>query len=464
MNKQQIRAQWVAAVNNAETFARKLEDNPNSVELLEQYEGYIAEAERHKANLERAEALDHDDVAAMRALARPGTGTPRRPATAPVPMEGPNSEVRSMALTANDAAEFLPETAREYMERALRDDDDPDARLARFVVATSNRAYLRAFAQWMRDPVSGPHGWSPEERNAFRLVQRECRGMTIGSGGGGGFLVPYELDPSIIISSTGYVDPMRSVARVTTTAFNEKRFVTSTGVTSHWYAEAAEFSDDTPALLQPTIVCRKAGAFVPVSFELYEDSDIVQQIGAVFADSKAAEEARVFTLGNGTTEPKGIITALVAAGGSTVIATASNVLATADLYNNQAALPARWRSNAAFMMNLSIMNGYRQLPQATGLNYSIINDDATPKALGWPVYENSNMDGALTGAAADYAVLSGDFNQFAIVDRVGTTLEVVQNLFGASGRPTGQRGFLMHWRVGSDVLVPDAFRLSNFNT
>jgi HK97 family phage major capsid protein len=185
----------------------------------------------------------------------------------------------------------------------------------------------------------------------------------------------------------------------------------------------------------------------------------------VFADSKAAEEARVFTTGNGTTEPKGLITALVAAGGSTVIATGTNVLAQGDLYANQAALPARWRQNAKWMMNLTILNGYRQLPQATGLNFSVVNDDgALPTALGWPIYENSAMDPTLSGAAADYLVLSGDFQQFAILDRVGTTIEVIPQLFGANRRPTGQRGFLMHWRVGSDLLIADAFRLSNFST
>src|SRR3954453_15770862 len=216
---------------------------------------------------------------------------------------------------------------------------------------------------------------------------------------------------------------MRSVARVETTAYNTKKFVTSTGVTSHWYAEAAQVSDDAPALLQPSIDCQKAMAFVPVSFELYEDSSIAQQIGGVFADSKAAEEARVFTTGAGTTEPKGIITALVAAGGSTVIATGTNVLAQADLYANQAALPPRWRPNAKWMMNLSILNGYRQLPQATGLNYSVINDGGpVPKALGWEIADNS-MDGTLNAAGAhDFLVLSGDFSNYAIVDRVGAEI------------------------------------------
>ena len=54
-------------------------------------------------------------------------------------------------------------------------------------------------------------------------------------------------------------------------------------------------------------------------------------------------------------------------------------------------------------MNLAIINGFRQLPQATGLNYSIVNDDGPrPKALGWEIFENNAMDSTLTGAAADY--------------------------------------------------------------
>ena len=83
---------------------------------------------------------------------------------------------------------------------------------------------------------------------------------------------------------------------------------------------------------------------------------------------------------------------------------------------------------------------------------------------GWEVLENSNMDSTLTGSAADYALLSGDYKQFAICDRLTTTIEIIPHLMGASRRPTAQRGFLLRWRVGSDVLVPDAFRLSNYST
>jgi predicted phage gp36 major capsid-like protein len=60
-------------------------------------------------------------------------------------------------------------------------------------------------------------------------------------------------------------------------------------------------------------------------------------------------------------------------------------------------------------------------------------------------------------------LLSGSFDQFAIVDRVGTTIEVLPG-YGANRRRTGQKHFYMHWRTGSGLLVADAFRLSNFST
>jgi len=429
-------------------------------------------ASDHELVARAPEAFEPEEIAVRRAAVALAAADPAaREAGATFHTPRSTSErvahdhVRDEARRANDRADFLPDLSRAYMDRQLREDSDPDALMARYVAITSDRAYFRAFSAWMNDPVSGGHSWTDEERDAVRRVQWLQRSMTLGTGGAGGFLVPYELDPNVVISSAGYVDPMRAVARVETTAYNEKRFVTSTGVTSHWYAEEAEVTDDGPALLQPTVTCRKAMAFVPVSFELFEDSSIAQQISTLFMDSKAAEEARVFTTGNGTTEPKGIITALVAAGGSTVIATASNVLATADVYTNQNALPARWRPQAKWMMNLSTINGFRQLIKGTGLTESLVDDSGPrPRMAGWEIMENSNMDSTLTGAAADYALLSGDYNQFAICDRLTTTIEIVPHLMGASRRPTAQRGFLLRWRVGSDVLVPSAFSLTNYST
>jgi HK97 family phage major capsid protein len=472
----EIRSDLTAARERRDTIRNDLEqlhESAGGEELRDgqaiRWENLTKGLTKAEGDVERFEDELRDDLAEGARSGRYGTeeavpageDRERRPDDRGDPQLG---RVRDAALAANDRASFLPENSRAHMERTIRGDDDPQGLMSRYVVEAGSRDYYRAFSSWVNDPISGGHEWSPAEREAVKRVRALERAMAIGTGGAGGFLVPYELDPSILIANAGAISPLRQLARVATTAYNEKRFVTSLGVTATWTPEATEQTDDSPALLQPAITCKKGMAFVPVSFELFEDSDIAAQIGEVFADAKNVHEALSFTLtqSNG---PTGIISSLVASGGSTVIATGTNVLAQGDLYANQAALPARWRGNAAWMMNLSILNGYRQLPQATGLNYSVIDDSGpVPKALGWPVYENSSMDGTLTGSAADYLVLSGDFRQFAIVDRVGTTIEVIPQLFGTTHRPTGQRGFLMHYRSGSDVLIPDAFRLSNFST
>jgi predicted phage gp36 major capsid-like protein len=45
-----------------------------------------------------------------------------------------------------------------------------------------------------------------------------------------------------------------------------------------------------------------------------------------------------------------------------------------------------------------------------------------------------------------------------IADRVGMTAEIVSHPFGASRRPTGERGLFVYWRTGSKTVVPEALR------
>jgi HK97 family phage major capsid protein len=69
------------------------------------------------------------------------------------------------------------------------------------------------------------------------------------------------------------------------------------------------------------------------------------------------------------------------------------------------------------------------------------------------------MDGVINATAENYSLLLGDFSRFVIVDRVGMSVEYIPTLFGASQRPTGQRGWYAYWRTGSDVTDGNAFRL-----
>src|SRR5258708_31484380 len=48
----------------------------------------------------------------------------------------------------------------------------------------------------------------------------------------------------------------------------------------------------------------------------------------------------------------------------------------------------------------------------------------------------------------------GNFSKgFLIADRLGATVEYIPQLFGAANRyPTGQRGLILWWRVGSTTI------------
>jgi predicted phage gp36 major capsid-like protein len=65
--------------------------------------------------------------------------------------------------------------------------------------------------------VSGGHEWSPKEREAVQRVRYADRAMSL-TGASGGFLVPYERDPNILIAVAGSVNPLRDICRVQTTA------------------------------------------------------------------------------------------------------------------------------------------------------------------------------------------------------------------------------------------------------
>jgi hypothetical protein len=80
-------------------------------------------------------------------------------------------ELRGRPLAANDKSTNMPDAAREHMARALQADDDPESRLARFTIATSDPEYMRAFSKWFADPISGHREWDARELAAWQKVR-----------------------------------------------------------------------------------------------------------------------------------------------------------------------------------------------------------------------------------------------------------------------------------------------------
>ncbi|MGH3444618.1 MAG: phage major capsid protein [Nocardioidaceae bacterium] len=327
--------------------------------------------------------------------------------------------------------------------------------------ATGSAGYRGAFAKLCSDPERGHLLWTSEEADAFRVAaafHTQYRALGEGTGGAGGYLVPYQLDPSILLTSDGSVSPLRRIARVVRTVSNEWRGVSSAGVSAEWKAENAEAADASPSFGQPTIKVHAGDASVPYSFEVGEDAGgFVSELQRLLVDAAGQLQAAAFANGSGNGEPNGVVTALTGSASEISAGTAGAVDA-ADVVAVQDALGARFQPRAQWIAPLSVLNSLGGLETANGsLRFPAVESG---RLLRKPINEASELPGPGDGATAGAALAYGDFRAgVTIVDRIGTTVELVPHLFGANHRPTGQRGLYMRFRTGADVVVPNALRL-----
>ncbi|PBA30567.1 phage major capsid protein [Mycobacterium intracellulare] len=370
-------------------------------------------------------------------------------------------------------SERLQARGAELVESLMRSGPAPaQTWTQRYAVAAGSEHYERAFAKLLADPVRGHMTWTPEEAEAYRAVdavQAEQRAMSTGDATGG-YMIPLTLDPAIMLTSDGSTNPLRQISRVVQTVTDTWQGVTSAGVTAEWTAEAAEVADASPTLGSPSIPVYKGDAFVPFSFEVGGDAvNFMTELGKLLQDGADQLTATAYTVGSGTNQPAGVITQLVASSGtvSLVSPATAETLAPGDVFTVQNALPPRFQPRAVWNANLTIINTLRQFETTNGaLKFPELQANP-PMLLGRQMHENSNMDGTINPAATEnnYPLVYGDFaSGMVIVDRIGSTLELVPHLFGANRRPTGQRGALLWFRTGSDVVNPNAFRLLSIPT
>lgn len=376
------------------------------------------------------------------------------------------TNTRAEALRAIGAATDVPDAGRERATRLV--ETDRTGMAARWALAAANPDYERAWGSLLVDPERGHLSWNDAERRAWSEAQAVHRAMSVGTTTAGGFMVPFTLDPAIVLTSAGAAgNPVRELARKVTTVTNSWNGVTSAGVTASWDGEGVEVSDDTPTLAQPSIPVFKMAIFVPFSIEAEQDvPNLIQELRTIMLDERDVAEASAFTTGNGTTQPQGFVTALDGTA-SEVAPTTAETYAVADIYKTLEALPARHRANAVWQASLPAINLTRQFDTGGGANLIAQLGEASPPTLvGKRLVENSFMDGTIDPAAtADNFLLAvGNWSRYVVVDRVGATAEIVPHLFGASGRPTGQRGLYFYCRVGGEVVDINAFRMLNIAT
>ena len=218
---------------------------------------------------------------------------------------------------------------------------------ARAFLGASSPAYERAWLKMLANPVLGHNRWTGEERDAME------RAMVVGTNSQGGYMVPTHLDPSIILTNAGSTNAVRQLARVVT--LNEGNIwhgVSSAGVTASWDAELAEVSDDTPVIAPISIPVYMARCFIPYSLESEDDiASLGADLGMLFADAKDRLEGAAFTTGAGSTEPKGVFTAVSAVTASRVVSVTAATIGLADIHAVYKAVPGRSRVNSSWLGN-----------------------------------------------------------------------------------------------------------------
>lgn len=366
------------------------------------------------------------------------------------------------ALRAIDAhaRSLSPEAGDRLVDLVERDRRGHDSR---YLAAVSDPAYRSAFAKRVARPETAHQEFTPEEAEACARVAEimgERRAMSVGSDGGGGYAVPFDLDPTILLTSDGAINPIRALASHATVEFaDEWRGIASEGISAHFYAEATEVSDDSPTLTQPVIRPERAAVFVPYSEEVGEDwENFAISLSELIRDSKDVLEAEKFTLGAGhaSNEPQGLLTA-----GSVVATAGTAVLTVDDIYATQQAVPPRFSPRSSWLANNSTLNTvYRLVPNASTIEPSLVAPDRSA-ILGRGVAEVSDYPAATdtTPTSGGTILTYGDINAaYKVVDRVGMSVEVIPHLFGDNGRPTGERGLYARWRTSGGVVNPNAIR------
>jgi len=352
-------------------------------------------------------------------------------------------EVRGRALDAIELASRRGDLIHDYAESATRmaqDQFSGQSKVAQHILETGSQEYLDSFRAYMADPQG--------------YANRAAMSLTLANGG---YLLPFVLDPTIILTNASSANPWRRISNVKQTTSNTWNGVNSAGVNAAWLAESTIVTDNSPTVANIVVTPGKAAAWVFGSYEILEDTDFGQQLPSLLADAKDRLEEAAFATGSGSGQPQGVVN-----GATVVVTTATTlVLALGDIYAAQAALPPRFRNAAgtAWVANVAQINRIRQLDTAGGASFWTNLGKGQPETLlGAPIYESTTMSATLSVGSLE--AIFGDFGQYIIVDRVGVSMVYEPLVKGTGGiLPAGQAGWFMFWRVGANLSTVQGFRV-----
>lgn len=377
---------------------------------------------------------------------------------------GPTFLKQSPAPTAFDVRSMNRTQLTDMIRRNAEDNDvDPTAASVILKRHASERGWLQnlavrsteTYAEAFRKVMVG---------REFDLTAEERAAIAVGTNAQGGFLVPTHLDPTIILTNSGVSNVIRGLARVVTLV-NENSWngITTAGSSFSWDTELTEVSDDSPNdFARPNIPTHVGAGFVMASYQSFEDIAMLNaDLSMILMDGRDRLEAVAHATGSGSGQPTGVFTAVQAVTASRVVSTTAATIGLVDLQAVRRGVPVRHRGQSTFLSNPVYADAVKALGTAVSASFS--TDATQPNTgvlLGRPYVESDEAPSTQTTTALDPEILVGNFQQYVIVDKPGSTsLEYIPVLFGSNGRPNGSRGWYMRFRSGANVTDANAFRL-----
>ena len=269
----------------------------------------------------------------------------------------------------------------------------------------------------------------------------------------GGYLVPVEFERQIIVGLEE-ANVFRSLAKTITTSAERKIPVAATHSTAQWTAENAAYTESDPTFAQKTIDAFKLTDLAKVSNELLQDSmfDIEAYLAAEISRAFGVAEEEAFCVGNGTGKPTGVFTA--SGGQLGVTATSASAITVDNVIDLIYSLKSAYRRNAVFLMNDVTVSALRKLKDNNGayLWQPSVQAGQPDRLLGYPL--NTSPYAPVVAANA-LPIAFGDFSNYWIADRMGRTVQRLNELYAGNG----QVGFIATERVDGKVILAEGIKL-----
>ena len=366
--------------------------------------------------------------------------------------------------------------ALEASFEALEREDEDVAALRGEVAALKARVDAQALAG-ARPALSG----AKSEASPFveRYLRKgleagvELKAVSGATDAAGGYAVPQELDAEIDRALTA-ISPIRAIANVVKVgSAGYRKLVTTGGTESGWVAEtAARPETDTPVFNEIAPPSGELYANPAASQAMLDDAafDVEAWLASEIATEFARAEGAAFVSGNGTSKPKGFLTAPNSdeADGDRDFGTLQYLETGVDggfpaanpqdkLIDLVQSLRTPYRQGAAFVMNSATAARIRKFKTADGafLWQPGLVAGQPDTLLGYPVVEAEDMPDV---AAHALAIAFGNFRAgYLIAERAET--QILRDPF--TNKPFVH--FYATKRVGGQVANSEAIKLLKFS-